>query len=327
MRAVIIDESAAGRPLVYCEDVPEPTPGPADLLIAVRAAALNRADLRRAATHFSSSEHAKGIAIAGLELAGEVVATGSEVKGFSRGNRVMAMSGGAYAERAIVDHRLAIPVPASFDWKQAAATPITFVTAYDALLTAAQFKAGESVLIQGASTAVGIAAIQIARWKGAIRIFGTASGPKLERIRDLGCTIPIDYKTENVADIVMKHTDKHGVEVVLDNVGDKAVQANIDATAIRARIVCVGRVAGVEATINVDEFSRKRIHMVGVTFRTRSMDERIAVIRGFCADVLPEFERGGIGPVIDSCYALKEADRAQEHMRSNRHFGKIVLIP
>jgi NADPH2:quinone reductase len=327
MKAVVIDESAAGRPLVYREDVPDPVPGPADLLIAVRAAALNRADLRRAATHFASSEGAKGLAVAGLELAGEVLATGSEVKGFARGDRVMAMSGGAYAERAVVDHRLAIPVPGSFDWKQAAATPITFVTAYDALLSAAQFKAGESVLVQGASTGAGMAAVQIARWKGANRIFGTASGPKLERIRDLGCTVAIDYTAENVADVVMKHTDKHGVEVVLDHVGDKAVQTNIDAAAIKARIVCVGRVAGVEATLNVDEFSRKRIHMIGVTFRTRSMDERTAVIRSFCANVLPELDRGGIGPVIDSVYPLKEAGLAQEHMRSNQHFGKIVLIP
>jgi NADPH2:quinone reductase len=327
MKAVIIDESCAGRPLVYREDVPDPRPGPADLLIAVRAAALNRADLRRAATHFASSEGAKGLAVAGLELAGEVIAAGADVKGFSRGDRVMAMSGGAYAEQAVVDHRLAIPVPASFDWKQAAATPITFVTAYDALMTAAQFKAGEGVLVQGGSTGAGIAAIQIARWKGASHIFGTASGSKLERIRDLGCTVAIDYRAENVADVVMEYTDKHGVEVVLDHVGDKAVQTNIDAAAIKGRIVCVGRVAGVEATVNVDEFSRKRIHMIGVTFRTRSMDERTGVIRRFCTDVLPELDRGGIRPVIDSVYPLNEAGRAQEHMRGNHHFGKIILIP
>jgi NADPH:quinone reductase-like Zn-dependent oxidoreductase len=249
------------------------------------------------------------------------------VKGFSLGDRVMAMSGGAYAEQAIVDYRLAIPVPASFDWLQAAATPITFVTAYDALMSAAQFKAGESVLVQGASTGAGIAAVQIARWKGAKHIFGTASAAKLERIRGLGCTVPIDYTAENVADVVMKHTDKHGIEVVLDHVGDKAVQVNVAAAAVKGRIVCVGRVAGVEATLNVDEFSRKRIHMIGVTFRTRSMDERTEVIRKFCADVLPELDRGGIGPVVDSVYPLKEAANAQEHMRCNRHFGKIVLIP
>lgn len=326
MKAVIIDESTQDRALVY-RDVPDPTPAPTDLLVAVRAAALNRADLRRAATHFAGSEKQRGLPIAGLELAGEVVAVGSDVKGFAAGDRVMAMAGGAYAERALIDYRLAIPVPQSFDWRQAAATPITFVTAFDALTNAAQLKNGESVLVQGASTGAGIAAVQIAKFKGASRVFGTAGEGKLARLRELGCDCPIDYRAQDFVEVVHRETEKRGADVIIDHVGSEVVRRNIDAAAIKARIVCVGRVAGVESTINVDELSRKRIHLIGVTFRTRTMDERIKVIRDFCSEMLPAIADGRLKPVIDSVYPLSEASAAQEHMRANQHFGKVILIP
>lgn len=326
MKAIVIDQSAADRPLIY-QDVPDPIPGPTDLLVAVKAAALNRADLRRAASHFAGSEKQRALPVAGLELAGEVLAVGADVKGFAVGDRVMAMAGGAYAEQALIDYRLAIPVPSSFNWQQAAATPITFVTAFDALLNAAQLTAGECVLVQGASTGAGIAAVQIAKIKGASRVFGTASENKLARLRELGCDVPIDYRAQDFVAVVNRETNERGADVVIDHVGSEAVRRNIDAAAIKARIVCVGRVAGVESTINIDELSRRRIRLIGVTFRTRTLDERTKVIRDFCSDVLPEFESGRLKPVIDSVYPLSEAAAAQEHMRANRHFGKIILSP
>jgi putative PIG3 family NAD(P)H quinone oxidoreductase len=326
MKAVVIDESTQDRALVY-RDVPDPVPAATDLLVVVKAAALNRADLRRAASHFAGSEQQRALPIAGLELAGEVLAVGDDVRGFAPGDRVMAMAGGAYAERALIDYRLAIPVPKSFDWQQAAATPITFVTAFDALVNAAELTKGESVLVQGASTGAGIAAVQIARLKGASRVFGTASAGKLDRLRELGCDVPIDYRAQDFVEVVQRETDSRGADIVIDHVGSDAVRRNIDAAAIKARIVCVGRVAGVESTLNIDELARKRIHLIGVTFRTRTMDERIKVIRDFSAELLPELERGRVRPVIDSVYPLSEAAAAQEHMRANRHFGKIVLIP
>ncbi len=325
MKAVVIDESRAERPLIYT-DVPDPRPGPTDLLVVVRAAALNRADLRRAATNFASSERRGAAAIAGLELAGEVIATGAEVKGFGAGDRIMAMAGGAYAELATIDYRLAIPVPASFAWTQAAATPITFVTAYDALMSAAEFKPGESVLVQGASTGVGIAAIQLAKMAGARTVYGTAGAEgKLQRIAELGCDVPIDYHTQNFVDVIRERTQDVGVDVVLDLVGSTTAQGNIDSAAIRGRIICVGRVAGVDATINLDEFARKRIRMIGVTFRTRSLEERTEVMRRFTQEIVPTLDRGMVRSVIDSVFPLAEASAAQERMRANKHFGKIIL--
>jgi NADPH2:quinone reductase len=325
MKAIVIDESRSDRPLVLRE-VPDPSAGPNDLLVAVRAAALNRADLRRAASHFAASEQRSAAAIAGLELAGEVISTGPNVRGFAIGDRVMAMAGNAYAEKALVDYRLAIPVPTAFNWKQAAATPVTFVTAYDALANAAELQPNEAVFVQGASSGAGIAAVQIGHTLGARPILGTAGdAAKLAKLKELSCDVPINYKTQNFVEIVREETKGSGAQVVIDHVGGATAQGNIDSAAIKGRIVCVGRVSGVEATINLDEFSRKRLHMIGVTFRTRTLGERVQVIRRFCTDMLPKLENGSVRPVIDSVFPLAQAASAQERMRENLHFGKIIL--
>ncbi len=325
MKAVVIEGTGAQATLALRE-VPDPRPGESELRVAVRAAALNRADLRRAANHFAASDSSRPLAIAGVEMAGEVAGMGAGVQGFRIGDRVMAMAGGAYAEQTCIDHRLVIPVPESLSWQEAAATPITFVTAHDALLTAGQMKPGETVLVQGGSTGAGIAAIQIAKLKGAKTVFATAGAPeKLARLRSLGCDVALNYREDDVAAIVNRETAGKGVDLVIDIVGAGAAQVNIDALAIRGRIICVGRVAGVNATMNLDEFSRKRAHMIGVTFRTRSLEERIEAVRFFRADMLPALAARRLGPVIDSEMPLGSAAAAQERMRANQHFGKIIL--
>ena len=223
VKAIIIDEALPDRPLRY-EDVPEPVCGNLDLSIAVKAAALNRADLRRAGTHFAASDKKDSLAIAGVELAGEVTGFGADVRGFAVGDRVMAMAGGAYAQQAVIDHRLAIRVPLPMSWEEAAATPITFVTAHDALMRAASFRTGESVFVQGASSGAGIASVQIARLKGAAHVFGTAgSSDKLERLRALGCDVPINYRREDFVAVVREHTQSRGAEVVIDLVAQRHV--------------------------------------------------------------------------------------------------------
>lgn len=324
MRAVVIDETSPARSL-RCETVPEPIVGRTDLLVAVRAAGVNRADLRRAVTHFAASSET-GPPAAGLELAGEVLALGADVSGFGIGDRIMAMAGGAFAERAAIDYRLAVRVPSSMTWEIAAATPVAFITAHNALVTAAAFKAGESVLVQGASAGAGIAAVQIARLKDASKIVGTAGTPeKLSRLLSLGCDVTVNYREDDLASIIRKETRSRGVDVTIDFAGGSMVQTNIDAAAIRGRIICAGRVAGSDATINIDEFSRKQLQMVGVTNRTRSLDERILAVRSFRDDILPALGQGTIVPVVDSVYTLQDTEAAQEYMRTNKHFGKIVL--
>ncbi len=323
MKAIVIDEEHPERPLVY-RDVPNPSVGKDDVLVAVHAAGTSRADLRKVGAHFAASDK-NSSAVTGLEFAGEVVEIGTNVTDFRRGDRIMAFAGGANAEFAVVDHRLAMPIPRSFSWEMAAATPISFLTAFNAVVDAAKLRAGETILIQGGSASVGIAATQIARLKGAHRIFGTGSTDyKLERIRSFGCDVPINYRVNNVADVVKEETGGNGVDVVIDLIGGTTASVNVDAAAIKGRIVCVGRIDDM-ATINLNEFSRKRLHMIGVTFRTRSMDERIDIVRRFCFEMVPELEKGTIFPVIDRIFPVTEADKALAHIREHSHVGKVVL--
>jgi len=326
LRAIVIEPAGTQTRLIL-RDVPDPVPGPADLLVKVRASALNRADLRRAATHFTQGERGASAAIAGLEMAGQVVGLGAAVSGFRLGDRVMAMTGAGYAELVVIDHRLVIPVPARLDWAQAAATPTVFVTAHDALVSQGALASGQRVLIQGASTGTGIAAVQLARaWKAG-RVFGTAgTEDKLARLRELRCDTTINYRTGDVAKAVMAGSEGRGADLIIDLVGRGALAVNIAAAAIKATIICVGRVGGTTDEINLDEFSRKRILMRGTTFRTRSFEERVATVRRFCDEVIPLFEAGEIAPVLDAReFDLAQAEEAQAYMAENRHFGKIVL--
>jgi NADPH:quinone reductase len=324
MKAACIESTDAGSGLVI-RDVDEPVAGPDDLLVQVRASALNRADLRHASSHFASSEGSRGPAIGGLEMAGEVIARGSDVDTFAVGDRVMAMTGGSWAERVAVDWRLASPVPFGFDWCQAAATPISFMTSFDALSTAAGLAAGESVLVQGASSSAGIATVQLALTMGAGQVIGTSTTPwKLRNLTELGCHA-LNPQNVDIAEAVHAITDRCGADIVIDIVGQGAVQTNIDAAAVRGRIVCLGRLAGTQGTLNLDEFSRKRIHMIGVTFRTRSLTERFEVIRGFREQVIPQLEARSIRPIVDRSFPLTEVEQAETYMKSGQGFGKVIL--
>ena len=327
MKAITIEGNGPGAALVL-RDVPAPQPEPNDVLVAVRAAAVNRADLRRAATHFAASDKAGHAPIAGVEIAGVVIGLGASVKGYAIGDRVMGMAGSAYAEQVKVDHRLIVKVPATLDWQQAGSIPVSFITAHDALARAAALQPGETVLVQGASTGAGIAAVQIAKLMGARLVLGTAGEPrKLAGLARLGCDVPIDYRNDDFVRVVRQHTQDAGVDVVIDIVGGAAAQGNVDAARIAGRIVCLGRVAGVEATLNLDEFSRKRLTMIGITFRTRSLAERVAAIDRFRDELLPAIADGRVKPVVDRTFALAEAMAAQEYLRANKHFGKVLLMP
>lgn len=320
MQAIVIDDGA----LRLCE-VPTPRYGADELLIDIHASAVNRADLRRAASHFAGSEGDASVAIGGLEMAGTVAVLGANVAGFAVGDRVMAMTGRAWAEQVAVDHRLALPVPDGFDWTEAAATPISFVTAHDALASAAELRAGETVLVRGATSAAGLASVQVARALGAARVFATTNSPgKLDALAELGAE-PLDSSNGPLAPLLDRLTDGHGVDVVIDIVGATAVQDNIDAAAVTGRIVCLGRLAGTEGTFNLDEFSRKRIRMIGVTFRTRSLEERFAVISRFRRELLPLLAAREVRPVIDRTFSLAETEEAEQYVRDNRSFGKVVI--
>jgi NADPH:quinone reductase len=323
VKAVCIEQAAHG-PALAIRDIDEPVAGPRDILVSVRTAGLNRADLRRASAHFASSQGAPGSAIAGLEMAGEVVLVGDEVDGVAVGDRVMAMTGRAWAERVAVDHRLVVPVPSTFDWRQAAATPISFITAHDALSAAAGLVPGETVLVQGATSSAGIAAVQLAAAMGARLVVGTSTSAwKVDALRDLGCEA-LDAATDITA-ALSELTDGHGADVVIDIVGQGVVQQNIDAAAVRGRIVCLGRLAGTRGEFDLDEFSRKRIQMIGVTFRTRTLDERFLVVSRFRNVALPLLTSAAVRPVVDRSFPLDAVEEAENYMKTSHGFGKVVI--
>jgi NADPH2:quinone reductase len=307
-------------------DVAAPTVGPMDLLVRVHAAGLNFADLYRTAAHYGSGDGPPVAAIAGLEMAGEIVGMGSGVTGFALGDRVMAMAGGAYAEYCKVDHRIALRVPALLGWHEAAATSVAFMTAHDALATAGALQAGETLVVQAASSTIGLAAMQIARLLGAGKIIATtSSADKVERLRDLGADLVIDRKEADFAQAVLKATGGHGADVIIENIGGETLPGDIQCSAVGARIVNVGRLGDWNATIDLNEHSRKRIKLIGVTFRTRSFEEPAEVARA-CERALGDaLALGTLRPLIDRAFPLADASAAQDYLRTPGHFGKVVL--
>jgi NADPH2:quinone reductase len=325
MKAIITAPSSEGAGYVLAE-APEPAVGLADLLVEVHASAINQADLRHAAAHFAGSESASGPAIGGLEMAGEVIALGERATGFAVGDRVMAMTGRAWAERVAVDHRLAIPVPSGFSWRDAAATPVSYITAHDCVVAAARLVPGESLLIQGATSAAGLAVMQIAKHRGAQPVFGTTSKEaKAGRMRFYGCDIPLVRGLADVAESVGTVTGGRGVDVIVDILGGAALQENVAAAAVQGRIICLGRVSGPRGELDLDEFARKRIQMTGITFRTRTFDERCAVVARFIRELLPALQDKKVKPIWDRSFDWADPSQAETFLRSGNQFGKVLL--
>lgn len=307
-------------------DVPDPVPGPEELLVRVMATALNRADLYLLkGTYDPTRKPADGM-IAGLEGTGEVAAVGRNVSGFEIGDRVMSMCPGGFAEFAAVDHRLAMPVPASLSWEEAATIPVAYSTEHNALVTNGYLQPGKSVVINAASSGVGVAAIQIAKLFGAKPVIGIAGSPeKLSVLKSLGMDLGINYRTEDFADAVLSATGGAGADIIIDHVGGTFLQQNLRCMAVKGRLISVGRLGETRGELDLEHMARKRLHLIGVTFRTRTLEEKIAIVQGVVADLLPPLGDGVLKPVIDRIFTLEEAPEAQAYMESNVAIGKIVL--
>ena len=266
--------------------------------------------------------------IAGLEMAGDVIAVGSETQGFKVGDKVMGMTTGAYAEIATIDYRFAMPIPTAFSYDQAAAVSTVYPTAHNALVTNGRFFAGQSILIQGAASAVGIAALQIGRAMGAGKIVGTGrSSPNVDKLKDLGLDRFLINGRDDVPAEVLSATDGRGVDVVVDMVGGPVVADNLAAVALGGRIVNVGWVGGPKGEIDLDTIARKRISLVGVSFRTRTVEQKAELFEQFRRDIYPLFAAGTLRPIIHATYPLSDALNAQDTMARDEHFGKFLLHP
>jgi NADPH2:quinone reductase len=321
MKAAVVGEKGAE----IC-DLPKPEPAPNEVLIRVRASSLNRADVGVAA----GQQHGRvgGIgARLGLECAGEIEAVGSEVKDFKPGDRVMASAPGGYAEYAVTDAGRAHRIPANnMTYEQAACFPVALQTMHNAVVTAGRLKRGETLLIQGASSGVGLMGMQIGKLMGASLVMGTSTNAdRRARLKDYGCDLAIDTSDPKWPDEVKKATGGKGVDLIVDMVSAPVANQNLDAAAILGRIVNVGRLGGQKGEFNYDLHALKRIDYIGVTFRTRTIEEVREIVRLMRADLWGALEAGKLTLPIDRTFPLEQVAEALAMMRANRHFGKIVL--
>ncbi|HZP79701.1 MAG TPA: zinc-binding dehydrogenase [Pseudolabrys sp.] len=307
-------------------DIPQPKPKPHEILVKVKAASLNRADL--AASRGHGGHGAAGDTV-GLDWAGEVVEVGSEAKGaFKAGDRVMCAGKGGYAEYAVADWGRTVPVPASMKFEDAATLPVALGTMHDALVTNGRLKAGESVMIQGASSGVGLMALQIAKLLGAGTVIGTSTNPERRaRLKEFGADVAIDTKAADWSDQVLKATQGKGANVIIDQVSGSLVNGSMKCAAILGRIVNVGRLGGGKIEFDADLHAMRRIDYIGVTHRTRSVDELREETRAMWTALSGAVNAGKLRLPVEKAFPLAQAKAAQEMMRANKHFGKILLVP
>jgi len=323
MRAVVC-RGFGGPEVLQVAEVPRPEPGPGQVLVRVRAAALNRADLLQRSGEYSPPPGES--AIPGVEVAGEVEAWGDGVTGFHRGQGVFGLVGsGGYAEQCLMDAGMAIPVPAGWSWVEAAAVPEAFFTADTTLFELGELEAGQSVLIHAAASGVGTACIQLAREVGA-RIFCTCgSEEKLARCRELGAHAGINRRTHDFAAEVLRWTDGAGVDVVEDFVGADYLARNLAVLKEGGRLVQVGLLSGWTAEIDLRAVVLRRLQLKGSAMRPRSLAAKRAITRRFQERWLPLLIAGRLRPVIDSVFSFEQVAEAHARMEADFHFGKILL--
>lgn len=322
MRAVVLD-SYGGPEVLTLREVPDPDPGPEEVLIDVVATAVNRADLLQRMGLYPGPPMVDEIP--GLEFAGVVAAVGSRVLDTAEGDAVMGIvAGGAYAERLVTHERTLLPLPSTVPLADAAAIPEVFLTAFDALVVQGGLTAGRTALVHAGASGVGTAAIQIATAIGA-RIVVTASTEKVAACRDLGADLAVDYRSEDFVEATLEHTVGRGVDVVLDVIGGEYVARNLECLSPGGTIIQVGVMGGGKTTVNVGELLRKRARLVGTVLRSRPIEEKIALARRAHTELMPHFERGAMSPVIDSRYPLEQVADAHRRMAANENVGKIVL--
>lgn len=322
MRAVVL-ESYGEPDVLSLQDVPEPRPGPEEILVHVVTTALNRADLlqRRGLYPGPATDHE----IPGMEFSGRVGAVGAAATAWTEGDAVMGIvAGGAYAERLVVHERQALPVPSSIPVGDAAAIPEVFLTAFDALVVQGGLTSGRWALVHAGASGVGTAAIQIAKAMGA-RIAVTASAGKHDRCLELGADRAIDYRTESFADVVAEITDGSGVDVVLDVVGGEYTIDNIKSLRTGGRLIQVGVMGRQKVELPLGMLLPKRASIIGTVLRARPIEEKIALTQQVRAELLPLFDQGLLAPVIDSRFALADIVEAHRHMESNANVGKILV--
>jgi NADPH2:quinone reductase len=321
MKAAVLGENG-----VELREVTKPVPAANEVLIRVRATSLNRADLLIAAGHQHGPVGGVGARL-GLECAGEIEAVGSEVKDLKAGDRIIASAPGSYAEYAVTDWGRVHHMPANnMTYAQAACLPVALQTMHNAIMTAGRLRRGEALLISGASAGVGLMGLQIGKLMGANPIMGTSGNAgRRARLAEFGCDLALDGRDPHWPEAVKRATGGKGADLIVDLVSAGAANQNLEAAALRGRIVNVGRLGGMTGDFNFDLHALKRIDYIGVTFRTRTPPEVREIVRLMRADLWGAVEAGKLALPIDRTFPLEKIAEALAVMRANQHFGKIVV--
>lgn len=300
-------------------DIDKPVRKKDELLIEVKAFAINRKDI------LDKMSPRKDVPVLGIEVSGIVVESDDE--NFKKGDRVMGLVDyGAYAEYATMPTNRALKIPKNLSFIEAAAIPEVFLTAYQTLFTLGKLKDNESVLIHAGGSGVGTAAIQLAKSLTSAKVFTTASKDKLKVTKELGADININYKEVSFSDVVLKETDQQGVGLILDFVGASYFKQNYESIAVDGRWVLIGTLGGSQIeSFDLLSLMLKRISMIGTLLTPRSDAYKAKLSHDFYQDTISLFEKGELKPVIDKVYDFKEINQAHQRMESNKNIGKIIL--
>lgn len=311
---------------IAIQELPTPQPKSTEVLVKVRASSLNRADLFLVDGRAHGGHGGVGTVL-GLEWSGDVVSVGSEVMAFKVGDRVMCSGIGGLSEYAVADWRRTFAFPKrDIGYEAAACLPVSLRTTHVSIATTGRLKKGESVLVLGASSGVGLMSLQVAKLLGAGLVIGTSTkADRRARLGEFGADVAIDSNDANWVDQVLKHTDGRGVDLLIDFLAGPLINDSMRAVALGGRIVNVGRMAGESGNFDFDLHSMRRIQYLGTTFRTRSVDEVNVIQQQVKEDLWSALEAGKLGVPIDATLPIGRVTEAFDLMRANGHFGKIVV--
>ncbi len=324
MKAVLLN-GFGGREMLAIGEVPRPSPGEDQLLVKVMATSVNRPDIIQRQGHYPPPKGESDIL--GLEVAGTIEQIRPCVSGWKIGDRVMGLvAGGGYAEYALAYAAHLIPIPDSMSFEQAACICETYITAFLNIFMIGGFQDGESALLHGGGGGVNTAAIQLCQTLTPnAKIIVTASAQKIERVKELGAHLVINYQEQDFAEEIKGYTAGQGVNLILDHVGAKYLAPNMAALAVEGRLVVIGVIGGAKAELNLALMMVKRQRIIGSVLRSRPVAQKGKITAEFANTVVPKLADGTIAPLISATFALDEVAEAHEMMETSKHFGKIVL--
>jgi len=325
MKAVLMDEFGAPE-VMKVGEIDEPQPKANEVLIKVVATSINRPDLVQRVGNYPPP--AGDSEILGLEVAGTVAEIGSEISDWKVGDRVMALvGGGGYAEYAVAYGIHLMPIPDSMSFEEAACVNESYITAFLNVFMIGGLKDGQTAIIHGGGGGVNTAAIQLAKaLTPNAKLIVTANPSKLERVKDLGVDLVIDYtETPDFSGLVKEFTAKKGVDVILDHVGAKYLKPNMSSLGYQGKLVIIGIISGIKAELNLALMMVKRQQIIGSVLRSRPVAEKGDIIAEFTRRALPKFADRSIVPIIEKVFPLVEVVAAHQMMEEDKHFGKIVM--